>query len=169
MTPSAAADFFASRLANFASVLVPPTPREHGRPVHCLTVRFRLRHHSVKSPTIPDTSTKHSSIEYCSTAGALSARAVIKRIDMSQYKEKFVDKTTTSFSSHRREILKYGSPIFTPSALTSLLRAIAQPSLELRTRTGDFSRSGLNTRSHDTNMLLTSTNANAGLIAYNAR
>ena len=47
-----------------------------------------------------------------------------------------------------------------PSALASLLRATAQPSLLLSTMTGRPSKSGRNTRSHETKKLLQSARAN---------
>ena len=45
---------------------------------------------------------------------------------------------------------KAGAPILMPSALTSALRAIAQPSLFDSTSTGTPSRRGSNTRSQET-------------------
>ena len=47
-------------------------------------------------------------------------------------------------------ILNHGVPIFTPSALTSLLRATAQPSLLDSTTMGTPSSLGLKTRSQET-------------------
>ena len=56
-------------------------------------------------------------------------------------------------------ILKSGSPIVMPSALASLLRATAQPSLLLSTMTGLPFSSGRKTLSHEAKKLLQSARA----------
>ena len=56
----------------------------------------------------------------------------------------------SEFELSYARILNHGSPIFTPRALTSLLRATQHPSLFDRTTTGLPSSFGSNTRSHET-------------------
>jgi hypothetical protein len=61
-----------------------------------------------------------------------------------------LEKTRTPCFSIKGRSLKAGSPILTPSAFTSSLLAIAQPSLLLSTSTGTPSSLRSKARSHET-------------------
>ena len=84
----------------------------------------------------------------------------VMRLLMSPYNSKFALNETTPCCLVSSRNLNAGAPIGMPSALASLLRDTAQPSLLLRTTTGFPSRSGRNRRSQLTKKLLQSTNAN---------
>lgn len=68
----------------------------------------------------------------------------------SPYSGKFADKAIKPWDSAMCRILNQGAPMAIPSALASLDRAIAQPSLFESTTTGFPFRLGRNTRSQET-------------------
>lgn len=81
------------------------------------------------------------------------------RLLRSEYKGKLPENAMTSRYLCNPFTLNQGSPIRIPSLFASSLREITQPSLLDSTTIGLPSRSGRNTRSHETKKLLQSTSA----------
>ena len=79
-------------------------------------------------------------MEYTSICGALSRNTARTRREKSAYRVMLPENTVMLCTCTRCRILKSGSPIFMPSALASLLRAMAQPSLFESTMTGRVGR-----------------------------
>jgi hypothetical protein len=82
-------------------------------------------------------------MEQISTCGLSCRWTVSVRPDTSLKRVSFVENTRVPCARHRPRILKYGSPIRSPSALASGIRATAQPSLFESTISGTGTASGV--------------------------